>query len=442
MTRTLVLIDGEHYPPVVERALDNLRSRGHDVVAALFLGGSEKAAVPPDLGVPLASGDPEALLGELIEAHRPSVIVDMSDEPILDYRGRLRLVGLSLRHGVAYEGGGFRFEPPRRPRLTHRPSVAVIGNGKRTGKTAVTIELARHWKRQGHSVCIVTMGRGGPAEPVVLEAGSFEADPAGLRRLARKGVHAASDYVEDAVFAGVDTVGTWRCGAGPSGVTVDDNFHLGASVADGLDPDVMLFEGSGAAIPPAQPDATLLVMPADLDPEFLRGYFGPYRLGLADVAIVIEASTGWKGVDRLHSAVGELRPDIDLVRASYRPEPSVDVVGKRILVATTAPPAAADRLSHDLELLGAKSVAFVHSLANRQRLSVDLDGTHTDVDAVLVEVKAAAVDVVLPWAARIDLPVALLHNRVEVEGGLDPVAEVLEANWGMYGVAPDQDTTS
>ena len=216
MTRTLVLIDGEHYPPVVERALDNLRSRGHDVVAALFLGGSEKAAVPPDLGVPLVSGDPDVLLGELIDEHRPSVVVDMSDEPILDYRGRLRLVGLSLRHGVAYEGGGFRFEPPRRPRLTHRPSVAVIGTGKRTGKTAVTIELARHWKRQGHSVCIVTMGRGGPAEPVVLEAGSFEAGPAGLRRLARKGVHAASDYVEDAVFAGVDTVGTWRCGAGPT----------------------------------------------------------------------------------------------------------------------------------------------------------------------------------------------------------------------------------
>ena len=39
--RAVVLIDGEHYPPVVRDTLAGLAAR-HDLVAALFLGGGEK----------------------------------------------------------------------------------------------------------------------------------------------------------------------------------------------------------------------------------------------------------------------------------------------------------------------------------------------------------------------------------------------------------------
>ncbi|HEV2952339.1 MAG TPA: 2,3-diphosphoglycerate synthetase, partial [Actinomycetota bacterium] len=52
--RTVALVDGEHYPPVTRAALDAATERGHDVVTAILVGGTEKLAVaddPPDLGV-------------------------------------------------------------------------------------------------------------------------------------------------------------------------------------------------------------------------------------------------------------------------------------------------------------------------------------------------------------------------------------------------------
>ena len=80
--------------------------------------------------------------------------------------------------------------------------LAVIGTGKRTGKTAV----AGHWAGllRDRDPVIVCMGRGGPAEPQVAEPGTGLAE---LLALAREGRHAASDYLEDAVLAGVRTVG-------------------------------------------------------------------------------------------------------------------------------------------------------------------------------------------------------------------------------------------
>ncbi|MGH8875135.1 MAG: cyclic 2,3-diphosphoglycerate synthetase, partial [Acidimicrobiia bacterium] len=285
MSRALVLIDGEHYPPVIASAMAQLAAEGHHPVAALFLGGAEKTATLPDLGVPVVEGDPLELLPRLIAEYRPDLVFDLSDEPVLDHRRRLVLAGIALAAGVAYQGGGFRFDAPRRPRLTERPTVAVVGTGKRTGKTAVAIELARYWRSLGRRGTIVTMGRGGPPEPVVLRAGEFPPTAEGLLALRARGLHAASDYVEDALFAGVDTVGTRRVGAGPSGVTVQDNFADGVTAAEGLDPDLMIFEGSGTALPPAASDATVLVSRSDLDPEYLVGYFGPYRLALADALV-------------------------------------------------------------------------------------------------------------------------------------------------------------
>ena len=78
------------------------------------------------------------------------------------------------------------------------PTLAVIGSGKRTGKTA----LAGHWARllAAHDPVIVCMGRGGPAEPLLAEPDTSLDD---LLALADAGRHAASDYLEDAVLAGV-----------------------------------------------------------------------------------------------------------------------------------------------------------------------------------------------------------------------------------------------
>ena len=50
--RTLALVDGEHYPPVTRAALEVAAERGHEVVAALLVGGTEKLAAGGDLARP------------------------------------------------------------------------------------------------------------------------------------------------------------------------------------------------------------------------------------------------------------------------------------------------------------------------------------------------------------------------------------------------------
>ncbi len=418
-TRALILIDGEHHPSVVLDGLTELGRRGLVPVAALFLGGSEKMAGPPDLSIPVHSSDPASTLGDLIARYRPDVVFDMSDEPILDHRARFVLVGVALAAGVAYAGGGFRFDPPPTPRLTDTPSVAVAGTGKRTGKTAVSIALARHWAAAGRRPVVVTMGRGGPREPVVLVPGNL-ADPVdALRSLASRGLHAASDYVEDAIFAGVPTVGTRRIGAGPAGVTVDDTFAAGVAAATDLDPGLLIFEGSGTALPPARADTGVLVMRSQLDREYICGYLGPFRLAIADAVVVVEDGGSAAAVVR------RVSPGTAVFEGRYVVEPTVSVEGRRVTVATTAPVTAGDELAAQLRGLGAAAATVIHSLSKRNRLLADLEAAPR-CDLVLTEVKAAAADVVLPWADRSQIDVGLLHNVVQVEGGIGSLAGALE----------------
>ena len=214
-----MLVDGEHYPAVVRAAVDELRASGRAVVGAALLGGAEKisAAVgPEDYGVAdfVAGESPLAALLAGIDRFHPDEVVDLSDQPVLDGRGRLLLAAYSLARSVPYRGAGFAFEVPPRPRVATKPSIAVIGTGKRTGKTAVTAALARSLVTAGRRPVVVAMGRGGPVAPEVVDPATFDLSPAALLALSRSGRHAASDHLEDALTAGVVTVGTRRCGGG------------------------------------------------------------------------------------------------------------------------------------------------------------------------------------------------------------------------------------
>src|SRR2546423_3661285 len=88
---SVVLIDGEHYPPVTARAIAALQAEGERPVAALLVGGSEKLGqVPLEIGVPgTAAAHPESAPGalvDLIDAPGAPRGLDLSDDPGLCYR--------------------------------------------------------------------------------------------------------------------------------------------------------------------------------------------------------------------------------------------------------------------------------------------------------------------------------------------------------------------
>ncbi|MGH7426099.1 MAG: 2,3-diphosphoglycerate synthetase, partial [Candidatus Methylomirabilales bacterium] len=284
---SIVLIDGEHYPAVTARALAKLRRGGEDPVLALLVGGREKLGQSPlELPIPVeVATEPERALAEAISRTGVEKVIDLSDEPVLGYVRRCRLASIALWKGASYTGADFSFAPPPRRLRPAAPSVGIMGTGKRTGKTSVGGSVARTYRDAGLNPVVVAMGRGGPPEPEVIEENAV-ITPQVLLEWAREGRHAASDYIEDALTARVPTVGAWRAGGGMAGATSFTNFDLALERAQALDPGLLVLEGSGAAIPPSHFDAGILVVNAGIDPGALCGYFGLYRLLLADLVVL------------------------------------------------------------------------------------------------------------------------------------------------------------
>ncbi|MBV8259171.1 MAG: 2,3-diphosphoglycerate synthetase [Actinobacteria bacterium] len=369
--RALVLIDGEHYAPVVRDALDSLP---YEVVAALLVGGTEKLRGGEDYGVPLV---------ESLDATEADVVVDLSDEPVLTPRERLLWASRALALGLPYEGADFRFDPPRYHEVAV-PSLAVVGTGKRLGKTAVTGHVARLLARD-RSVVVVAMGRGGPPEPELVESVPTVED---LVVLSREGRHAASDHLETAALAGVPTVGCRRAGGGMAGAPFDSNVLEGALLAASLAPDIVVFDGSGAAIPPVAADARVLVA-HDLDG------LNAYRALVSDLVLTRDdaVADAARGLGR------------DALRFDLRLEPLEPLEG-RVALFTTGP------APHDH--LDAEIVHVSRALADRPRLREELDGL--DADTYLVELKAAAIDVVAEHALARGRRVVLAANEVVCDG--------------------------
>src|SRR5207247_9302835 len=101
------------------------------------------------------------------------------------------------------------------------------------------------------------------------------------------GEHAASDFLEDALTAGVPTIGSRRCGGGIAGMPFVTNAGPAARLAATMDAGLVILEGSGSSLPPVPWDAAVLAIPGSLPPAHLAGYMGPLRVLLSDRAVFI-----------------------------------------------------------------------------------------------------------------------------------------------------------
>ena len=395
------------------------------MLAALLVGGVEKLRPdePIEVGVPLipVRGARMASLGAAISAHAPDGVLDLSDEPILGYRERMELAAVTLSAGIPYIGPDFRLDPPVEGPPLSAPTLAVIGTGKRAGKTAVAGEVARLADSMGLDPIVVAMGRGGPPEPEVAEAGSVDLER--LLALVREGRHAASDYLEDALTTGVTTVGARRAGGGLAGGPWASNVREAAELAAARGPGIVILEGSGAAVPPVPWDTGVLVVPASAPPEYLGGYLGPFRLLLSDLVVFTMAADpdrGSENLSALRSHLQRFHGDARHVVTDLSPVPLADVQGRRAFFATTAPRAVAERQVRHLESAsGCTVVGWSARLADRAGLTQDLDEAD-DYDVLLTELKAAAVDVACERALGRGAEVVFVDNRVvAIEGQID-----------------------
>ena len=397
----------------------SLRAEG---VAAAFLGGTEKIRDGFDYGVPLVEDtDPVSAVEKALADYEVDVVVDLSDEPVIGYRERMKIASLALYAGARYLGSDFELKPPDLRPVSTKPSLAVIGTGKRVGKTAISGYLARLLAREGFEPGVVSMGRGGPPRPEVIEGHKMEVGSEYLLEALGRGAHAASDYYETAALSRVTTVGCRRCGGGLAGEPFVSNVLEGAEIANRLDTRVTVFDGSGAAMPPVRVERRVLVAGANQDPEYIVGFLGTYRLLLSDLLLLTmseEPMAGPEKVEGLVRAVRKVRPDLTVIPIVFRPRPVGKVDGMRVGYVSTAPPAILDTLSKYLEEhYRCEVVATSGNLSDRKRLVADLEEM-SGVEAYLTEIKAAAVDVVTRRGSEEGKPVFYCDN--------DPVGEGLD----------------
>lgn len=421
MTRTVVLVDGEHHAPAVRDVISELRSEGRDIVCAVYCGGAEK--VDPDrahevYGLPVVrDSDVAGALRTALERFRPEVVLDLADEPVLMPADRFRLASIVLGAGAVYEGADFELRPPSFARRLHKPSIRVFATGKRTGKTTVSSALARRAAAAGHRPVIVAVGRGGPEPPQVIEPGTA-LDAAALVAMADRGLHAASDYVEDAVTSGVATIGCRRVGGGLAGGTVRSNARAAADIVDARDEDLAVLEGSGASFPDVDADAGIICVPAHATPDVVSGYLNPYRLLLADLAVVTMAEEGQAAaqIDELEAAIQDLAPGLDVVSVTSRPEPLSPIRGRRVFFCCTAPRRIGEVLREHLERVhDCTVVGMSHELADRKALEVTLRDV-PDYDVMLTEIKGAGIDVAARGALETGHDVVFADNALSGEG--------------------------
>jgi cyclic 2,3-diphosphoglycerate synthetase len=400
--RAVAIIDGEHHAPVVRDALAELP---YDFAAAHLVGGTEKIKGGEDYGVPLIDD-----LARALAEHEPEVVVDLSDEPVLGPRERFRVASRVLALGVPYVGADFRLDPPSLAPY-ERPSLGIVGTGKRIGKTAATTHVARVLAER-HRLVIVAMGRGGPPEPRVAESPTTLEQ---LLEISRAGGHAASDYLEHATLSGAATVGCRRCGGGLAGAVSTSNVSEAARLATERSPDLVIFEGSGSSLPPIATDKRLLVTDARHEPDLLVGYLNAYRLLVSDLVLLTMAEEGARH-DEIRKEIAALDPELPVVATVLRPRPSESVEGKRVAVFTTAKENAHELIaSHLRDEHGAREVEVSGNLSRRDALAEDLERVRADVYAT--EIKAAAIDLVAEAAVARDLPCVFVINELRPLAG-------------------------
>ena len=157
------------------------------------------------------------------------------------------------------------------------------------------------------------------------------------------------------------TIGCRRAGGGLAGAVFTSNVAEGARLAAARAPDVVIFDGSGAAIPPIDVDRRVLVVGRDHDAD---AYLNTYRRLISDVVLRSARTSELRlRADRRRSRGAS--------RSSRRARPTSRT--------STPTSCTSRRTSRTATLLRASS-------------------TLVDADTYLVELKAAAIDVVAEHA--------------------------------------------
>lgn len=418
----IALIDGEHYPQVTYDAVNILKKNFPGIFKGIvFLGGTEKLTTgsikeyfKEDVYM---IRDLDDDFNKALEHFKPDLVYDLSDEPVVNYFIRMKIASFCLAHSCSYMGPDFLFSFEPRNILSKKPTISIIGTGKRIGKTTISSYISKFFTGEDIKVCIVAMGRGGPREPRLIKGDEIKINHRYLLKTSNEGFHASSDYIEDALTSKIPTIGCRRCGGGMGGKIFMSNVEEGMKLAEEINPGLIIVEGSGASIPDVKTDKNICIIGAFQNWESIVGYLGIYRIMMADLIIITmceEPVADRNKIDLLVANITRFNPRARIIKTIFRPEPLGDISGKRLFVALTSLEVIGPKIGDYLEkYYNCKISKISFNLSNREELNHDLE-TAGQYDTILTELKAAAVDVLTDYGLKHKKDVIYLNNIPQV----------------------------
>ena len=361
--RAVVLVDGEHYPAVTRWGIDAASREGHDAVAALMIGGTEKIGSGGAMDSAFRSDEARTIRSAALASPRSTSFAP---------GGRARHVRrarprIPRAHGAGV-GGLARGLPVSRRDFRLDPPIADHAAGRADG--------GRHRYRQAHRQDRVVARspadrrhgarsgdrRDGPWGATRTPGGQSRDGLPGLpaRPRARGAITRPRITWRTRSRPGSPRSGRVERGRSRGPARTSTNVREAAELAAGYGSGVVVLEGSGAAVPPGALGRGHPRRARGLPEEYLGGYLGPLPAVALGPRGCYHGRQPEPGSENLFlpsgptsgDSAGDARPIV----TDFNPEPLADVRGKDAFFTTTAPgEVAARQVDHLEQTTGAAS---------------------------------------------------------------------------------------
>ena len=336
--------------------------------------------------------------------HDAEVVVDLSDEPVLGPPDRLRLASRALALGLPYVGADFRFDPPALEPFD-LPSLGIVGTGKRVGKTAV----AGHAARVARRALRRRRRRHGPRRAPGARGRRDAADRSTTCSRSR----APGATPPRTTSRTPRSPGSSRsAAAAPAAGSPARRSSRTSTRAPRSPPSARRTSSSSRAAAPRSRRSRRAARarrrrrPA---PEVATGYLNAYRILVSDLVVLVRSAAASRRRD----------PRADRRAGARGAAPRRGRSSPSTGASRSSRPRPRTRATHraGLDEQGADVVHVSTSLARPRRLRAELESV--DADTYLVELKAAAIDVVAEAARRARRARSCCSATTSVAPGLD-----------------------
>ncbi|OQA16999.1 MAG: Cyclic 2,3-diphosphoglycerate synthetase [bacterium ADurb.Bin363] len=443
--KTLLLLEGSTYIHTNKMALTYAQEEIGDIRGAVILGSIEKTGSPQDLEkleIPIIYDKNLNSVDRIkkgLETFHPQKVYDFAGAPTVSTENRHEFASIITSSGAVYEGIDFTFTidrpelPLLRDFILHRTNITTLcflGTGQRVGKTSVINSLGKYLEK--YRPVFITMGRSGPVEPGLISPNGFSLNTEDILELSKKEGPISSDNWQTALSTGFPVIECFRVGeAYRTGVAAFSNVWAGTEIAETLDPELIIYQGSGISRPPVKINGEIVIIGADQNPDKF-GKIERYSIIKADMIIITKCDTPENNREKLREFLNSLVSTHLVIETVFKPCPILNnqksLKGKNILFFTTSPLSAIEGQKDYLEkTYECNIVNYSNNLANREMLSKDLKNfSSTDFDIVLTEFKAAAIMVIEEMKKK-NKEVFICENELiplenyEIKSGLEEV---------------------